>query len=194
MSHCNLSKEQLDEIKQKIRANKDYQKYVAKRAEHLRRGEMAQAMRVTKMMDEVERKATFYYIEEYNRHKARVNDLLKSMPVEDQDLMCVYGDALVFLADVLESMVIEVNQILERTHPEFRIEMFDKLAELGKEAKKHVRMLDYHEEDTYYMNLYGDTADKLNAMIVNQSKSFVNKIKKHEESVNKKAKRNAKVA
>ena len=55
-------------------------------------------------------------------------------------------------------------------------------------------MLDYHEEDKYYMNLYGDTADKLHDMIINQSKSFVNKIKKHEESVNKKAKRNAKVA
>lgn len=194
MTHYDLTKEQLDDIRAKILANKDYQKYVAKRAEHLRRGEMAQAMRVTKMMDEVERKAMHYYIAEANRYKAKVNDLIKTMSEEDQDLMCVYGDALVFLADVLESLVIEVNQILGRTHPDFRIEMFDRLVELGKEAKKHVRLLDYHEEDTYYVNLYGDTADKLNTMIVNQSKSFVSKIRKHEESVNKKARRNAKVA
>lgn len=194
MTHYDLTKEQLDDIRVKIRANKDYQKYVTKRAEHLRRGEMAQAMRVTKMMDEVERKAMHYYIAEAQRYKAKVNDLVKTMPEADQDLMCIYGDALVFLADVLESLVIEVNQILGRTHPDFRIEMFDRLVELGKEAKKHVRMLDYHEEDIYYTNLYGDTADKLNAMIVNQSKSFVNKIRRHEESVNKKAKRNAKVA
>lgn len=194
MTHYDLTKEQLDDIRVKIRANKDYQKYVTKRAEHLRRGEMAQAMRVTKMMDEVERKAMHYYIAEAQRYKAKVNDLVKTMPEADQDLMCIYGDALVFLADVLESLVIEVNQILGRTHPDFRIEMFDRLVELGKEAKKHVRMIDYHEEDIYYTNLYGDTADKLNAMIVNQSKSFVNKIRRHEESVNKKAKRNAKVA
>ena len=194
MTHYDLTKEQLDDIRVKIRANKDYQKYVTKRAEHLRRGEMAQAMRVTKMMDEVERKAMHYYIAEAQRYKAKVNDLVKTMPEADQDLMCIYGDALVFLADVLESLVIEVNQILGRTHPDFRIEMFDRLVELGKEAKKHVRMLDYHEEDIYYTNLYGDTADKLNVMIVNQSKSFVNKIRRHEESVNKKAKRNAKVA
>ena len=194
MTHYDLTKEQLDDIRVKIRANKDYQKYVTKRAEHLRRGEIAQAMRVTKMMDEVERKAMHYYIAEAQRYKAKVNDLVKTMPEADQDLMCIYGDALVFLADVLESLVIEVNQILGRTHPDFRIEMFDRLVELGKEAKKHVRMLDYHEEDIYYTNLYGDTADKLNAMIVNQSKSFVNKIRRHEESINKKAKRNAKVA
>lgn len=194
MIHYDINQEQLEEIKQKVHANKDYQKYLTKRAEHLRRGEMVKAMMATKMINEIERKAMHYYISEFHRQKVRVNDLLRKMPEEDQDLMCVYGDALVFLADVLESLVLEVNQVLERTHPEFRIDMFDDLVKLGKEAKKHVRLLDYHEEDKYYMNLYGDTVDKLHDMIINQSKSFVNKIKKHEESVNKKAKRNAKVA
>ena len=72
--------------------------------------------------------------------------------------------------------------------------MFDKLKALGAEAKSFLRMLDNSNPDQFYLNLFGDTVDKLYEMSFNKARSFVNKLRKHEESVSKKAARNAKVA
>lgn len=190
-----ISKEVIQEIKRKIRENKDFQRLEAKRAHYIRNGQMMKAMQMSKTIEDIEQRSINYYASAYRQQKARVTDLISVMSEEDQDLISAYGDALVMLADVLETLIIETNQTLKKYHPEFAIEMFNKLSELSKESKKHVQMFDtqYQDKD-YYINLYGKTADKLTDMIVNQAKSFVNKIKKHEESVNKKARGNAKVA
>lgn len=72
--------------------------------------------------------------------------------------------------------------------------MFDKLVEIGKEAKRHVRMLDDYQADEFYMQAYGDAADNLCELAVNKAKGFIRKVKKHEETANKKTPRNAEVA
>ena len=187
MTQYNIPDEQMQDILARIRNTKDYQKYVTKRAEHIRRCEMAHAMRITKLMEELERRSLKYYIQADTQHKEKVNDLLQVMPEKDQDLMAAYGDAVVMLADVLETLISEINQLLNKYHPEFRIEMFDKLHELSEEAKKQVRLLDTQGYSDAYMNLYGITTDKLTQMVVNQAKSFVNKVKNNAERLTKKA-------
>ena len=187
MTQYNIPDEQMQDILARIKNSTDYQKYVKKRAEHIRRGEMAQAMRVAKMMEQLEQRSIKYYIQSYYRHKEKVNDLLAVMPDKDQDMMAAYGDAIVMLSDVLETLIVETNQLLNKYHPEFQIEMFDKLAELSNEAKKQVRMLDTQSYSDAYMSLYGITTDKLTNMVINQAKSFVSKVKSNAERLINKA-------
>ena len=87
-----------------------------------------------------------------------------------------------------------LNQLLKKYHPTFRIESFDKVAELSNEASGIVKMLDRYSEDEYYTNTYGTVVDNLFEMCFNKAKSFIGKIKKNEERANKKAAKNAKVA
>lgn len=174
------------EILAKIRLNPHYQKYIAQRAEYIRKGEIMKAMQMTERIKKLEKRSYEIYLKQFKEHKVQVATLLETMPEHDKEMLSVLGDSLVMLADVLETLVIEVNQVIERNHPTFRIEHFDKLTELGKEAKKQIRMLDMRETEQYYINLYGDTVDNLTEMIINKARSFVTKIKKHEERTSKK--------
>ena len=80
-----------------------------------------------------------------------------------------------------------MNQLLKKYHPTYRIETFDQVVELGKEARERVKMLDNYAKDTYYTNTYGTTVDKLFEMVFNKVKSFISKIKKREENAKKTA-------
>ena len=116
------------------------------------------------------------------------------MNEEDKDLMSAYGNAIIMIADCLETICMDTNNMLQKYHPNFRIEMFDKLNELAKEARNHVRLIDGYENSEYYYNLFADVSDNMREMIVNKGRSFCNKLKAYEKRTNKKVKRNAKVA
>lgn len=119
------------------------------------------------------------YLEQCESEIKSFEELCKAMPEKDVHSLNVCSIALIMLSDLIETFIIESNQILKRTHPNFTLEMFDKLNELGKEARKHVSMIDQCAKDEFYINNYADTMDKLCEMILNKSKSFLRKQEKH---------------
>lgn len=189
-----LTPEVVESMREEIRASKEYQSLLIKKNNLLKQCRYMEAMNLSRTMEEVETLAIKEYLRHYEGEVRKVNELTASMTEEDKEMMSAYGNSLVMLADVMETMCIECNQLIQKYHPSFRIEMFDKLTELGKEAKKHVRMLDDYSTDDFYTSAYGDATDKLCEMAVNKAKGFIRKIKRHEESVNKKAPRHTEVA
>jgi hypothetical protein len=184
-----LPKDVAEEIKKKLVHEPKYMELARKRAEFARNGNYVLAMQTFDAMKKVEQIVTQEYAKRYMYEVVRVQDLISSMEEEDRDLMNAYGAMLSIVADMFDTLIMDANQLLNKYHADYRIEMFDKLAKLGKEAKKQVQLLDNAKtEDKYYINLYGDTCDKTYEMTLNKSKSFINKMKKHEESVNKKTK------
>lgn len=154
----------------------------------------AEANKVIKMMKEVEERCINKYIKHYAYETKKVSELIDVMTEEDRDRMNTYGNMLIMVCDIVETANIEMNQLLKKYHPTFRIESFDKVAELSNEASGIVKMLDRYSEDEYYTNTYGTVVDNLFEMCFNKAKSFIGKIKKNEERANKKATKNAKVA
>ena len=71
---------------------------------------------------------------------------------------------------------------------------YEKIQELLKETNKKISNFDTIMKDDKASMLFGECSDKLYKLIFNQANSYVNKLKKHEESVNKKAARHAEVA
>lgn len=189
-----LSAEELASLKANIREQKEYKALLLKKSDLLKRGRYVEAMNLSQAIAEVEERCIRTYLQKHQGETVKVKSLIESMTPEEQEMMSAYGNALVMLADVMETMTIECNTLIQKYHPKTRIEMFDKLTEIGKEAKKHVRMLDDYSSDDYYTSAYGDATDNLAEMAVNKAKGFIRKIKRHEERANKKASRNAKVA
>lgn len=184
----------LESIMKEVRGKKDYMNMVNRKNELLRKHKFIEAMRVSKLIEHIEELAINDFLRKYNGELVKVHTLLVAMTPEEQERMSAYGNALVLLADAMETAVIECNTLIQKYHPKTRIEMFDKLVEIGKEAKRHVRMLDDYQADEFYMQAYGDAADNLCELAVNKAKGFIRKVKKHEETANKKTPRNAEVA
>ena len=189
-----LPKEIVDGMMKKINKHPKYIGLAQKKAMYLKNGNYFLAMETSKAMEKIVKECLANYIKHYEGECKKVNELTDSMTDEDRDTMAALGNSIVMMADCLETICIDCNGLLNKYHPNFKIEMFDKLQELANEARSHVRLIDGYENSDYYYNLYGDSADKLKDLIVNKGKSFVNKLKAYEERTNKKNRKNAKVA
>lgn len=189
------NKKEISDIPQDVRTkiletlstHPEYKKLVTLRNQALMEGRPIKAMELRSSMASLEDAVYEEYLKQWNGEIREMEELCQSMTEEDLDMMNAYGNAVIMLADVLESLVMDTNQLLKKYHPDFRLEAFDKLNQLAKEAGNHVRMLDRYSDDRFYTNTYCDTSDKLYDMIIKKSKSFINKMKKHEEKTNKKS-------
>lgn len=168
-----------EQILSVLRNTEDYRKLVKKQSHELMIGNPIKAMELGYKIAKCEQATLEKYLEQCESEIKSFEELCKAMPEEDVHSLNVCSVALIMLSDLIETFIIESNQILKRTHPNFTLEMFDKLNELGKEARKHVSMIDQCAKDEFYTNTYGDTADKLYEMILNKSKSFLRKQEKH---------------
>ena len=186
-----LPKEIVDGMMDKIYKHPKYIELSRKKTMYLKNGNYFLAMETAKAMEKIVKECLAEYIRHYEGECKKVNELTDSMTDEDRDTMAALGNSIVMMADCLETICMDCNELLKKYHPNFRIEMFDKLEELAKEARCHVRLIDGYENSDYYYNLYGDSADKLKDLIVNKGKSFVNKLKAYEERTKKKIKKSA---
>ena len=184
-----LPKEIVEGMMKKINEHPKYKGLMEKKIMYTKSGNYVLAMQAAQAMDRVVKECLANYIKHYEGEVKKINELTDSMNEEDKDLMSAYGNAIIMIADCLETICMDTNNMLQKYHPNFRIEMFDKLNELAKEARNHVRLIDGYENSDYYYNLYGDHADKLKDLIVNKGKSFVNKLKAYEERTKKKIKK-----
>lgn len=181
-----LPKEALDIIRKQIQQNPRYIELSRKRNEFIKRGNYMMAMKTFEATSKVEDLCKQEYMKVYANEVRLMSDLVKTMSEDDQMLMNIYGNLLCMLVDITEISILNTNQLLHKYHPSYRMDMFDKIAELGEAAKNHVKIYDSVVRDDYHQNLYGDTADKMYELCFNKSKSFINKLQKHSERINKK--------
>lgn len=172
------------QIIDKVRNTEEYKELEQRKNKLYRSFRFVEANKIIKMMNEVEERCVRKYVEYYMVESKKVSELIDVMTEEDRDRMNTYGNMLIMVCDIVETANIEMNQLLKKYHPTFRIESFDKVAELSNEASGIVKMLDRYSEDEYYTNTYGTVVDNLFEMCFNKAKSFIGKI----------AAKNAKVA
>lgn len=159
-------------IKKKIENNPKYMELARRRSLYIQNGNYMMAMMTSEAMAKVEELIRKHIISEYAADVIKVDTLTKQMNDDDKGKMNTYGNMLSMVVDMFDTLTMETNQLLKKYHPNYRIEMFDKLIELGKEAKMHVKIRDAAVRDKYCIDLYGDTCDKLFEMCYNKSKSF----------------------
>lgn len=189
----NLSKETIGEIYQDIRSSKQYMKHAQLQKEYMKQGQYAKAALEGKIMKEME-VAVFAEVAKHYIDRTQYSmELVASMAEGDKHNMNILTNGIVMLADVLDVLVMDVNSVL-RKYKVGKCTEFDKLKGVLGEVKGIVHYFDKVLDDKYAQDLFGDMSDNLYKMIFNKASSYVNKLKKHEESINKKAARHAEVA
>ena len=102
------------------------------------------------------------------------------MSEEDREKMNIYTNAIIFLCDIIETLSIESDEILKKYHPDYNLEMFNKISQVGKEAKSHVKFMS-DNTDMIYQISFADEADDISELLFNKVKSFIRKLRKKSE-------------
>lgn len=188
-----LTQQTIDEIYREIRSDKRYMKHAELQRKYKLQGKWVQAALEGKIMIEMER-AVFNEVAKQYIDRTRITaEAIMSMSDEDRHKMNILANSIVMLADVLDNLVMDTDSILKKYVTGKNTE-FDKLKSALSEAKGIVSYFDNKIADEKAAAMFGTAADNLYKLIFNKASSYVNKLKKYEESVAKKIARNAKVA
>ena len=162
-----------------ISLNKKYQA-------HRKQGNFAQSMVYAKKMKDFEMEVFSAIAKKYiNRHNI-MQGVVDLMGSEDKEKMNIYANALYLVSDVLDAMITDTNAIL-RKYDACDASGFDKLSNVLKETRGLVAHFDTLMDNERASVIFGECSDKLYKLTFNQASSYVNKLKRYAESVNKKS-------
>jgi hypothetical protein len=181
-----LSKETIAEIYREIRSDKRYMKHAELQRKYKLQGKWAQAALEGKIMLELERAVWNEVAKQYIDRTQITTDVILSMSEEDRHKMNVLTNSIVMLADVLDNLVMDTNSTLQK-YVSGKSTEFDNLKAALGEAKGIVRYFDNKIADEKAADMFGQISDRLYKLIFNQASSYVNKLEKYAEELNKKA-------
>lgn len=188
-----LSQQTIEEIYKDIRSSKQYMKHAQLQNQYKKSGQWARAALEGKILKEMENAVWAEVAKQYIDRTQMTYDLIASMSEGDRHNMNILANAIVMLADVLDVLVMDTNSILKK-YVSGRSTEFDKLKTALSEAKGIVSYFDNKIADEKAASMFGDCSDNLYKLVFNKASSYVNKLKKYEEGLNKKTARISKVA
>lgn len=160
------------QMRDSIRKDSAFMELSGAWARLIKTGQFARAAIIKKKMDEIEDETIRLYIKEYVHATSEpMMNLLKGMNVDDVEQWNVNVNAIILLCDMVETLVSECNQTLKKYHPDFRLEMFDHVGELGKEVQQQVQFMSNCTTMMYQTN-FGDAADDIYEMVMNKCRAF----------------------
>lgn len=162
-----------------INLNKKYQRY-------RKQGDFAQALVYSKKMKNFEDEVFAMIAQRYiNKHNI-MQGIVDSMNEEDKQKMNILANAMYLLSDVLDSMITDTNRILKK-YDACDTTGFDKLSKALKETQGLVVHFDALMDNDKASGIFSNCSDKLYKLVFNQSSSYVNKLKRYAEDINKKS-------
>lgn len=156
-----------EDIQREIARNPNVVKWRESQRQYQREGKFIEAMKIAKMLEEVEEGVKNGMLIKYER----MGKLYKKMTPEDVEKVNVACNSIILMSDLIETQVIEMNEVIKKYQPESRVEMYDRFVELGKEAKEQIDYMTKWTNNLYQIK-FGDVADNMMEMI----KSKVNKL------------------
>lgn len=118
------------------------------------------------------------YIKQNDVYRKRVVDFKESMSDDDQEILSINSNMIILLADMLETSVMEINEVFRRNNPAWKVEMFDNLKKLSRECADQIKWMSNNTDD-YYQLTFADAADNITEMVRNKVKSLLRKVYKH---------------
>lgn len=74
---------------------------------------------------------------------------MSDMSPEDREYINTCTNAIILICDMIETFTMDFNQVLKKYHPDYRLEMYDKIMQVGKEAKAHVKFMSECTDNVY---------------------------------------------
>ena len=107
-----LPKEVIDELKKEIRKHRQYKVLQERKNMFVVNQNYALAMQTQEMIDRFEKNHLDECVRIYLDSVKNVGEMVKGMNKDDMDMMCAYGYSVVMLADSLDTILMEIDQLM----------------------------------------------------------------------------------
>lgn len=174
----------VEQMKKGIREEPQMQVLLQKKSQALKDYNYVEVSRLAKLIKEVETRVINNYLANYKGQSERMNTLMADMSDEDRENMNIYTNAIIFLCDMIEILSSDSDQILKKYHPDYNIEMFNKIIQVGEEAKNHIKFMS-ENTDMIYQISFANGADDISELLMNKVKAFIRKLRCKTEELTK---------
>lgn len=141
-----------------------------------REGRYREAMKVAESIEYLYTKVVQAYVDEANTQSKDIHLDEAGIPEEDVDTLLECVVTLFMACDVIETAIIDADDIIHRTDKEMHFEMFNDIHRLAKLAKDKLRFL--QENSGYGHDLvWADKCDNMYEMMRNKARSIIRKRK-----------------
>lgn len=142
----------------------------------LRSGNAVQALEWGKKIEILFAKVVNNYIEEAANEAETFSLEEAGIPPEDIEKFNEYAVTMFMACDIIQSCIIDINDILHKTDKDLHFEQFDDIKQIGEMVKSK---LDFLQKNSKYMNnaFWGDKCDDMYSMMQNKAKAIIRKRK-----------------
>ena len=142
----------------------------------MRTGKYDAALALAKQIDVLFNRVVFEYLENACNEVEKVDIATIEMPIKDKEELMKRLLVCFMCADIIESSVIDMDDILHRYDKNTYMEMFDDIRQVMSMAKEKLR---YMQENSGYMKdlVWGEKCDNMYAMMVSKAGSIMRKMR-----------------
>ena len=159
-----------------IREDKQMVALRDKHSAYLRNRQYAKAVELKRKMNGIEERVIREYLENYEGETESMASLMVEMSMEDRYIINTCTNAIILICDMIETFTMDFNEVLKKYHPDYRLEMYDKIMQVGKEAKAHVKFMSECTDNIYQCS-FADSADDVTELVRNKAQSLIRRIK-----------------
>lgn len=174
----------VEQMKKGIREEPQMQVLLQKKSQALKDYNYVEVSCLAKLIKEVETRVINNYLANYKGQSERMDTLMADMSNEDRENINIYTNAIIFLCDMIEILSSDSDQILKKYHPDYNIEMFNKIIQVGEEAKRHIKFMS-ENTDMIYQVTFANGADDISELLMNKVKAFIRKLRSKTEVLTK---------
>lgn len=172
-----FSPELLTKIRERFDADPRIVRLRTEKERSQRSGNFVYALEIGKKIETIYEITLENYARDMRSEAVSMDREIKDIPSEDKDAMTECLLTLFMACDIIESAVLDLNDVLHKSKSDLDITSFDDIKELSKIAKGK---LTYLQKNSEYMNdlVWGERCDDMYAMMRNKAKSVIRKRKK----------------
>ena len=142
----------------------------------MRTGKYDAALALAKQIDVLFNRVVFEYLENAENEVEKIDIATMEMPIKDKEELMKRLLVCFMCADIIESSVIDMDDILHRYDKNTYMEMFNDIRQVMSMAKEKLR---YMQQNSGYMKdlVWGEKCDNMYAMMLSKAGSIMRKMK-----------------
>lgn len=172
--------EVLAEILEEFNGNAQVKEFKEKKIRAIRARNYLEANRITSLLKELEENTLRNLLQSAETEKIELGKLMSSMTEAEVERLNTNINAIIFLCDTIESLADDSNDLLKKYYPDYRIEMYDRIIKMGKEAHSHMLCM-ATSTNLFFQEEFADHADDFQTFIINKVRGTLRKIREKAE-------------
>jgi hypothetical protein len=174
MKEKDIPKDLLSLIREKFDEDENVIKLRMKQQELMRKGLIREAMKIGEQVNRLFEIVCTDYLKEINSNVEKIELKKLGLSQDDKERIMTHCIVLFMACDIIESAVIDIDDVLHKHDKDLSFEMFNDFKKLKDLAKAK---LEYLKKNGDYMQdvVWADKCDNMYELITNKAKSMVRK-------------------